>query len=327
MTAWCVLRHGGRQLEWPKNAMKAADALADAFQPDIVWSTFGSLEAVLVAKRAAARRRCPWVLDIKDNPEVFIPAGLRKVMAWRTRGWAALTANAQFTADLACKWQRAEATVVYSGVDDAFFATDSDADERRRRFQVNLIGSVYDPERLDHFVAGLRSWVQKLPADHRADVSIRYLGTSAPLVREAVRRLCPDVVVAVSEHVPVHEIALLCRHAAVNVYIASPKTFHHKLLELLSCGAPVIAVPKETAESRRLAQEVGGTLVEAADAADVYHALETLHDAWLRPTPDATVTFKSRSYSWRQQAKLLESRLSQLVLRAAPSSQLVSARQ
>ena len=83
--------------------MKATDALADAFQPDIVWTTFGSLEAVLVAKRAAARRRCPWVLDIKDNPEVFIPAGLRKVMAWRTRGCAALTANAQFTADVAAQ--------------------------------------------------------------------------------------------------------------------------------------------------------------------------------------------------------------------------------
>ena len=65
---------------------------------------------------------CPWVLDIKDNWELYVPSGLRRLMAWRTRGWAAVTANAEFTARKANIWQRSDAAIIYSGVDDVFFA-------------------------------------------------------------------------------------------------------------------------------------------------------------------------------------------------------------
>jgi hypothetical protein len=312
-TALKMLTRGGRHGEWAENAVDAAEAISQKFGPRIVWCTFGTLEGVMAARRIASRGKCPWVLDLKDNWELYVPAGMRTLMAWRTRGWVGLTANARFTAEKAMKWHGAEATVVYSGVDDSFSASDEPDERLDKTFSINLIGSIYNRTYLDEFLCGLSSWIKTLSTERKSDVALRYLGADARIVQEAVCTCAADLNLVVSQYLPVHEMARLCRTAAINAYVTHPATFHHKLLELLSCGAPVIAYPRESAESRCLARELNQTLIEAADAAQLASQIASVHSAWLTRSLRTPPSAGQAGYSWPRQAKLLETRLLQLV--------------
>ena len=94
-TALRMLWQGGAAGTWLRAAVITGTRLPPAFQPDVIWCTFGQMEAVFAARQLARKLRRPWVLDLKDNWELFVPRGLRKLMAWRIRGSAAATANAE----------------------------------------------------------------------------------------------------------------------------------------------------------------------------------------------------------------------------------------
>ncbi len=312
VTVWRMLRHGGKQGEWSASAERAANRLSARFVPDVVWCTFGMMEAVIAAKRIAASAGCPWILDIKDNWELYVPRGLRRVMAWRTRGWAAVTANARFTADKARLWQKAEARVVYSGVEDTFFAR-ADIDANPNIFCINLVGGIYFADRLESFLAGVGAWEKNLSQEHRSRIVIRYLGGNGQLVAEVAQRCLPSIQVEIMGYVSTDRLAHFCQGAAVNAYIAHPGTFHHKLLELLACGRPLMAYPVETGESRDLARQASGILLEVADAAQVSAALTRLHRSWLDAPAQPSAPDPICRYSWANQAKLLEQALADIV--------------
>jgi glycosyltransferase involved in cell wall biosynthesis len=253
------------------------------------------------------------VLDIKDNWELFVPRGLRRLMAWRTRGWAAVTANARFTAEKARLWQEVEATVIYSGVDEAFFEREPDIEEGGKAFCINLVGGIYFREYLKSFLMGVGAWAESLSPEQRSSIVVRYLGVDGRLVGEVARRCLPKIEIAIMGYLAVDRMAHYCRSAALNAYIAHSGTFHHKLLELLACGRPVMACPVESEESRDLARQASGVLLEVSDSAQVSSELTKLHRAWrsesLHPaSPDAV-----RCYSWGDQARVLEQALADVV--------------
>jgi hypothetical protein len=306
-TAVRMLVHGGYQSAWVRSAVHA---LPEGFRPDVVWTTFGKLESVVVARRLARRFRTPWVLDLKDKWDLFIPVGLRRLLAHRNRGWSAVTVNSAVNLEQAARWHRGRAEVIYSGVDDAFL-TETALPADRRCFVVNLVGSLYFPERVDEFLLGLRLWSETLDPSTRAAVELRYVGGDADMLSAAVARSGLHVAVRAEGYLPSARLAAVCRRAAVNAYVAFPGSFHHKLLELLACDRPLVAFPGESQEARDLAARVGGELLEPASAADLASTFALLHHRWLHGARSEPVRGCDR-YSWSAQAALLEETLSRV---------------
>lgn len=304
-TALDLLRFGGRRLNWLKQATDRITDDISAFRPDIVWCTFGLLESVFAAKRIAVKFGCPWVLDVKDNWELYVPRGLRGLMNWRIKGWSAISANAMLTSAMAAKWQRSSSTVVYSGVDSGFYPTHEVLRARSTEFVINLIGSIYLPKRLAEFFDGIRFWLDRVPSEERAKVTIRYIGNDSELVKHTAMQHLPRTNLEVEGYVPIAQMAQLCKSAAINAYIAFSATFHHKLLELLATGRPVVAYPSESKESIDLAASFAGNLIVTESPEALSQVISEIYGRW--QTGDSTVSAPSdRAFSWPSQAQLLE---------------------
>ncbi|MDS4020248.1 MAG: glycosyltransferase [Candidatus Competibacter sp.] len=317
VTGWRMLWHGGDLGGWVKNAVDTVRQLG-TFRPAVIWATFGMMEAVFVARRIAREARCPWVLDIKDNWELYVPRRLQRLMVARTRGWAALTANSCFTQEKARIWQRGDATVIYSGVDEAFFASTQRDRDDRDEFRINLVGSLYFGDRLDAFLTGIKQWAAGLTPAERSRVRLCYLGGDLRLFAEATGRVDTGIAVEALGYRPVVELAQQCRDAAVNAYIANPNTFHHKLLELLACRRPVLAFPSETEESWELARRVAGDLRTPATADEVQAELAQLHEQWREGAAQFADHAAVDAYSWPRQAVILDQVLQQTAGRGNP---------
>src|SRR5690606_29293813 len=107
---------------------------------------------------------------------------------WRTRGWAALTANSQFTASKSLRWQGVDADIVYSGVDESFIERNSGVKQDDAEFLINVVGSVYFFDRLDALLAGIDDWGATLAQESRKRVTIRYLGGDVDMFERVAQR-------------------------------------------------------------------------------------------------------------------------------------------
>lgn len=301
-TVMRMLTDGGHQHRWVVGAVSASLALREYFRPDVIWATYGKMEAAIVAKRLARALGTPWVFDLKDSWEFFVPLALRRLLAWRVRGWTALTANSEFNRDLARTWHGGDATVVYSGVDAAFFEVPVVTD--RSTFELVLVGGLYTIDRLQALIGGIAAWIKTVPAQEATRVRLSYIGNDQVRFEQATIPLRGRLEIRDLGFLPVDEMAALCGNAAMNLYIGFD-AFHHKLLELLALGRPLLAYPCETQESRRLACEVGGVLIEPGDATGVVAALDDIYHSW-RHHPDGSSVPSTRAYSWPAQTLLLE---------------------
>lgn len=317
-TAACMVRDGGRRGSWVTSAVEHVVRINDAFRPTVVWCTLGSLEAAFVSKRVAARANCPWVLDVKDMWEFVVPRGLRRMMAWRTRGWAAATANARTTAEAVAKWLGVVPSVIYSGIDDRYFPDEGAAPTPTQEFAVNLIGSIYFPSRLSAFVEGLADWMESMSEASRGLVRVRYLGSDETLVRAATLKYRGKIPIETMGFVSVDEVARRCKVAAMNAYIGYPGAFHHKLLELLACGRPVMAVGSETAEAEQLARETHATLSIAPDANAVRATVQSAFERWTDRSFAVASGARLRQFDWPTQALALERALTAVIGPRAP---------
>ena len=298
-TAWSLLVRGGPQWRWSDIVASQAAMIAADVRPDLIWTTFGHTSNLMAARALARAGKCPWVLDVKDNWELYVPQGLRRLMAWRTRGWSAMTANAEFTRALARKWQGQEATVIYSGVDAAFLRADAASTDSAEVPAVNLIGGLYDRDRLREILGGLADWMGGLSEDERSRVLIRYLGGDTALFHEAAAGIIAQQHLDVPGYVAIGEMARLCRLALANLYVRHEGTFHHKLLELLACGRPAMVYPGESAESWELVERTGGRLLEVPSRAAVAESLAVIfkesRDVGIKGVPLASAEFP---YTW-----------------------------
>lgn len=275
-TAWNFLVLGGPQWHWSRTVASHAARIVADIRPELIWTTFGHTSNLMAARVLARVGHCPWVLDIKDNWELYVPRGLRALMAWRTRGWAAITTNAEFTRAMARKWQGQDATVVYSGVDEAFLHSSVGSAGAVEDLSVNLIGGLYDRARLGAILEGLADWMAGLSQADRARVRIRYLGGDTAVFSEVAAGVIEKSHLDVPGYVAIGEMARLCGLALANIYVRHEGTFHHKLLELLACGRPAAVFPSESPESWGLVKRTGGRLVEVSSRAAVCDALAGL---------------------------------------------------
>jgi len=292
--AWRFLTMGGQFGRWTKAVEPLLSPLVSVLQPQVIWTTFGNTDNLTVAKRAATLGRCPWVMDFKDNWEAFIPAYLRRHMAWRYRGAAAVTANAEHHLSIARRWHRQSLVkVVYSGVSETLFETAREAPVGSGT-DLLLVGGTYNEANLRQFLAGVSAWLALLPQESRSLFRLRYAGGDSSRVREAVREAGLGTCSTIDGYLPLHELAHLARNSFACSYLWAPVTFHHKLLELLVVGRQVIAFPGEHAESRRMAQGIDTPFRICPDRDSVVDALQT---AWADRAMSHGV--RSREPAWR----------------------------
>jgi len=300
LVAWSYLTQSGVFTDFSQAAQPALEQIARVFKPQVVWGVFGNTDCWLIAQRQAHLAGCGWVGDMKDAWDGFVPAGLRTMIARRFTGMTASTANAGFHANVLAHWFPTHPDVVYSGVSRDWIRPVLDSGED---FRVMLVGSTYDLRNLNRLMDALKNWVYGLSPLQRDQVTFGYAGSDSAVVRAAARELAGLVRMDVRSHVPIADLADLCRAAAVNVYLWSPATFHHKVVELLCCQRPVVSFPGERAETLELACKVGGSLNVCRNERDLQ---EVFRRAWARELKPLGGPEALQSLTWDAQGERLE---------------------
>jgi glycosyltransferase involved in cell wall biosynthesis len=301
---WCYAAKGGVFWTWTAASRPFWQPLARAFRPDVVWATFGNVDALDIARGLAAAAGCPWVLDIKDPWDAFIPPPLRAVIARRYAGAAALTALSEAHRDGAAARFAMPATVIYSGI--AADRIDAVAPPDDGTFRLVLSGSTYDARDLALLVDGLGDWLHRTGAG--SGTEFIYAGGDHARVAAAIGRLGSACRLRVLPTIDPPALARLQAGAAANLYIKGRATpFHHKLIELLAAGRPIICCPAETAEAACIAAAVGGRLYSCADAAALAGAFDAVRAG--SGGPISLDRAALNGYTWAAQAARLEDAL------------------
>lgn len=293
----------GMFADWQDGAAANADVLAHAFKPDVIWATFGNTDNWAIAQHLAKRCGAPWVADFKDNWGAFIPDGLKLLMARRFRDAAHMTVLSETHCDEAERWFGGVKSVLYSGVE----SVPAPPAAASAGLKITLAGSIYDENRLGRLVWGLRDW---LVAAARGNVAFTYAGNDT----KTVERVSAPLEDFCERHFPgylsLSELTTLQMQASVNIYVHNERClFHHKALELIAAGQPILSFPDETPETRRLAGEAGAALFICADREQIADAMDVVAAGNLPPA-DATARAE---YSWTARAKVLESVLTQVI--------------
>lgn len=310
MTAWYLLRYRGVHWDWSGVTPSLEAVLATQYRPDLVWATFVSSDALVIAQRLTDRAGCPWAADLKDSWSFRLPQGLRRLTAWRFRNVAKLTANSRFHGEQGARWFGKEVKTIYDGIPEEFLGRDGRGDlSGSGLFRIVLVGGTYGEARLGSFLRALGQWADALPEEQRASVLLTYAGTDSDAVRSACARTGfpgrPDQL-EVRGYLPLGELAELCTSAWTNAYLWQATTFHHKLLELMACRRPVIAFPGEHLESEDLAARLGGELHVCTGASAL---VATLRELWARRYDSSPARGQERlleAFGWETQAAELE---------------------
>jgi hypothetical protein len=253
-------------------------SLVEQFNPDIVWATFGNTSNLVLAQMLARGAKCPWVLDVKDSWEAYLKPGVRELMAWRFRDASAMTSNCRHYEYIASKWLRmTRRRVIYSGVADSFYQAEDESGRRAR--DLVLVGSTREPVYLRAFLVGVKNWFDRLSTKEKSEFRFVYAGTDHREVQAAMREVDLSCAARIEPYLSISDLAKNCRGAFANAYLWATYGFHHKLLELLVCGRPVISFPGETPEALQLASQVSTSFAPCANHEELQAALR---GAWSR---------------------------------------------
>ena len=316
-TAKQMIASGGAMAGWVHSGLREALALeSSGFRPDVLLATFGSMESLVLARRLSRQMNVPWVADLKDNWRLYAPFGLRHLMARRTKGWSAVTVNGGVTAACARRFQRTEPTLVYSGVDDCYLEPQSaPPGHAPGQFTINLVGGLYFEEPLRELMTGIERWASSRISTDPA-VHINYFGSDSERFDAMASRHLQKVSHFSHGYLDKAQLAAHCQWGACNAYVSHWGTFHHKLLELLACGRPILVCPSERAESRDLAEGVSGNFLEGEAADRVAERLGTITDNWNQEA-SPSINEACRSFSWSAQTAILQKVLCEVIGRAS----------
>lgn len=283
--------------DWVRGSEPYWPALS-AFRPQAVVGTFGNVTNLALAQRLARMARAPWIADVKDNWDAFIPAGLRRYMAWRFRDVSAVTANSRLHADLVAPYMALKPQVIYSGIPEQLSATSAAACDH---FRIAMVGSVRSEPALRTVLVAAETWRAALPEQDAARIEFFYAGADMEIFNRVAAATWRGPL-NVRGWLPLAEMARECKAAGINCYMWAPWTFHHKLVELIALSRPIMSFPGEHEESIAIARSLGARLIPCATDADVRNALER---AWAdRASPVAGGDFTT--LTWREAAIKLE---------------------
>ncbi len=293
---WSYLGNGGMFPDWQTGMAPYLPVLAEAFRPDVVWGTFGNTDTWRTCRALAALSGVPWVGDFKDNWQAFLPAGLGRLMAGRFGDAAHMTVFSMAHCDQADElFPSLAKTVLYSGVDDI---PEAEAETAPDGLNLTLTGSVYETARLKGLFAAIAEWAGANPA---TAVRLAYAGGDKDRVRAAADAMGLAVqYLGYLAQAPLHRLQAV---SAANIYVYNPRCLlHHKAVELLAQGRPVITFPGETEEVKGLAAEIGGALFACADGAAVRGALDMI----AANPPPVPARARRQALTWSARATVLE---------------------
>ncbi len=294
--------------DWVDGSRPYWGVLTTAFRPQAIWGIFGNTGAWTIAREIAKHASVPWVMDLKDGWDHFVPAGVRAWTARRYAGAAAATALSEAHAAEIHSVFGFTAEIVYSGIPAEALEPPARAQDTPTS-DIVVSGSLYDAESIDILVAGLDLWLKNKVNGTRP--RLRYFGSDGKRLRRAAVGLDQSCEIDIQGYRPLPELFEALRNSRVNLYIRSPRTlFHHKLIELLSCGRPVISIHQESEEARRIAAEIEGRLSGCASPDQLARRLDV---AW-RSVEFAPPNPKAMSrYTWDAQAEVLEQALERVI--------------
>jgi hypothetical protein len=295
---------GGVHSDWIAGATSVTKVLAERFRPQVVWGIFGSTSNLVLAQQLARRSGAHWFMDLKDNWDLYVPPGLRRLTAYRFRNAAGFTSNARFHGDLAARWHRQPHAIIYSSIAREMIAPKGMM-PRRDVFNLTLIGGTYQTDKLAGFLAALNGWLGTLAVAERAMVEFHYAGTAVGDVGKAVAASPLECRTSINGPLSHAALAELCHAAAANCYIWFPMTFHHKLLELIACRRPVISFPGEHEESKELARKVGGELAACGNESELIDAFDHAFRRW-QAGDGVIASVDTSAFTWDAMAAKLE---------------------
>jgi hypothetical protein len=263
-TAWDLVVRGGPFWEWGRDSQPFLSIILTQFKPQLCYATFGNLDALNMARSLAHACKVPWVMDIKDPANAFLPKWLRPWLIRRYRDAAAVTLNADFQRHHNKGWSKPDAQVVYSGVEPCDLAG---AAVECSCFA--LVGAIYDDAALLQLLKAFKQYIQVSDALAR----MVYYGKEGERVRIAAQLAGVADSVVCAGMVERYEMLRRCGTAAAVCYIGYAGGFHHKLLELAALGRPLIVCPKESAESHALMAKYNYPFFASADQASLFAAM------------------------------------------------------
>ncbi len=300
------LGHGGVFSDWRRGSMPYWSVLAQVFRPEVAWGTFGNTDAWAIAQGVARQSHCPWVMDIKDVWDAFVPCPVSALVARRFADAAACTGLSQGHLDQSGRRFAIPKTAVYSGIPDELLVPTAPS----MPFRITITGSSYGW--LEGMMAGVGRFLEGLPREQRGEIVLTYAGGEHELVRRMAEGLEGRCGLDIRPFIALADLAGLQRQAFLNLYgrvVGQPGWFHHKLFELLSADRPIATFPTETPEAVDIASACGGDLSLCPDPPALAQALER---AWRQRRPQGGGVDRGAlaGYTWGAQAARLEAVLS-----------------
>jgi hypothetical protein len=323
VSLWSLAIGDGPWHDWVAGSKPYWPVLAERFAPDVVWANFGSLSDLALAQGVARWAGVPWCADIKDNMEAFLPAPARPFVRRRYADAAAFTANARFHAGHSIFREPCE--VVYSGADDAMIRL-ARIPVPRDAFRIMLVGSIYAGGHFDGYLCGLDAFLSRLAPEQQARVELCYAGNEAARVSEALARTNTRVRFSALGFLTPAALCEAYSRAAVMSYVWAGHGFHHKTVEMLATGRPVVCFPDEHPESRDIASAMRGRLLTPPTSADLAVTLESLHRRWLDEPHGSPDSVDPSAFTWDAGADALE-RIFDRLVRATSRTSKVQSRQ
>ncbi len=298
MIAGYYLCNSGLYGNWRKAVFPYLKILAEDFQPEVIWASFGNTDVWNIGSDLSGLTNRPWVADMKDNWSAFLPTGFKQMIANRFRTASAMTAFSGGHQAEVRQWFGTEAEVIYSGFDEVSVV----AGPLEEKPRILLTGSLYAEDQTKILIGGIHAWLKQREAG-AGQIELCYAGGDGERVRQYTNGFSDLCDLVINDYLSLDELRSLQAGAWVNAYMYSPRSlFQHKPLELLAAGRPVLACPGECQEVLDIARDVGGNLNTCGSIDEVVAFLNSV-DSDGSGSLDLE---RMNAYSWQGQAVALE---------------------
>lgn len=302
LTAWYFLVKGGVFSDWTESSRRYWEVLSRSFKPEVVWATFGNTDALLIAQAIARLSEIPWVMDMKDVWEAFVPKLISGILVSRFKDVAGITYNSETTKNLDI-WISNLRITVYSGFHKE--TEKSLLQGRDEIFRILLIGSIYSSNNLKTFFTALEAWLNSINKEERKKIEFIYAGGNWEEVQTAAISLSDLCNLKIEKYIEHDQLYEFMRNSNVNAYMAHGQFFHHKIIELLACNKPILCYPADNQESTQIVKSVQGNMYSCSDTDKI---VDSLNSIWEQRNNEALPQIDQEalaSFSWEMQAKSL----------------------
>jgi hypothetical protein len=295
------LRDGGAYGDWSNASRPYWPTLARHFKPDAAWGTFGDSNTLTIAQGVARLAACPWVLDMKDPWDVFIPPPLVRIMVRRFSDASGHTSLSDQHGREITRWFGVSSQTIYSGIDPILLPP-IEAPPPHASPCLLMLGSLYSHAHFRQLMDGIGCWAATLPPPLRATAKLIYAGTETAPLQDAARTL--PIALETPGWCDLARLRALARDATALLYVRSPQAlYQHKGLELAALDRPILCLPQEHEETIKLVRALGVPFRSCDTAETVAEALADFHAAPHVPCADRNGLAR---FSWDAQSVRLE---------------------